>query len=125
MTFATIFNGQIENDFRHDATLSRATAGAKNSRLLQVYTGQKSAQRANRAGAVLRICGAGILPVCFPSGTLTIHGGRPIEIQSNDRQNDAEPAFRPAAAACAPAAAGAPHLRPSAQSGSLPAPELF
>ncbi|UWU73820.1 hypothetical protein N2603_27515 [Bradyrhizobium huanghuaihaiense] len=97
MTFATTFNGQIENDFRHDATLSRATAGAKNSRLLQVYTGQKSAQRANRAGAVLRICGAGILPVCFPSRTLTIHGGRPIEIQSNDRQNDAEPAFGPAA----------------------------
>ncbi|WP_271580369.1 hypothetical protein [Bradyrhizobium sp. CCBAU 45389] len=105
MTFATIFNGQIENDFRHDATLSRATAGAKSSRLLKVYAGQKSAQRAKRAGAVLRIRGAGILPVCFPSRTLTIDGGRPLEIQSNDRPNDAEPEFRPAAPSFA---AGAP-----------------
>jgi hypothetical protein len=30
MVFATIFNRQIENDLRHDATLSRAHASAKN-----------------------------------------------------------------------------------------------
>ncbi|MGY3658504.1 hypothetical protein [Bradyrhizobium sp. USDA 376] len=69
--------------------------------------------------------GAGILPVCFPSRTLTFHDGRPIVIQSNDRQNDAEPAFGPAARGLRASRGWRTALRPSAQSGSLPDPELF